>query len=198
MNQVIAAFDFDGTITYRDTLLPFLKNVQGSFSTIKSLGMLLPCFIKFEIGQMTRAEVKEEILQQFLKGVPEETLCELGKRFASEYIPSKVKPEAIKRIQWHQRQGHRCVLVSANVEFHLIPWAKSVGIDDVIATRCEVSQGVLTGHLLGNNCWGKEKLNRLSELVGSRDSYVLYAYGDSKGDYELLQAADYSFFNPQF
>jgi phosphatidylglycerophosphatase C len=198
MREIIAAFDFDGTITHRDTLLPFLKFVRGTLSSWKCLGILLPSFFKFEIGIMTRDELKGKILQQFLKGVPEESLKELGIRFAKEYIPNKIKPEAIKRIQWHQRQGHRCVLVSANVEFHLIPWAQSVGINDVIATRCEVSQGILKGHLLGNNCWGMEKLNRLSALIGPRDSYVLYAYGDSKGDYELLQAADYSFFNPQF
>jgi len=31
-------------------------------------------------------------------------------------------------------------------------------------------------------------------LLGSRDSYTLYAYGDSRGDKELLSAADFSFY----
>ena len=41
-----------------------------------------------------------------------------------------------------------------------------------------------------DNCYGQEKVNRFLQVEPDRKSYVLYAYGDSSGDKEMIALAD--------
>ncbi len=190
---VIAAFDFDGTITYRDSLLPFLFYTHGYLKSLWNFFLCSPTLLAYVVGLSSRQQTKERILQQFYKGL---TLSELQK-WSKEYAENgiKVKPEAIERIHWHQNQGHRCVLVSASIDVYLEPWAKRMGFSDVLCSRIEVDANQkLTGKLQGLNCRAQEKVNRLNQLLGPKADYILYAYGDSKGDKEMLDYADYPFY----
>jgi phosphoserine phosphatase len=44
---------------------------------------------------------------------------------------------------------------------------------------------------ISKNCYGQEKVNRLLEVEPDRKNYYLYAYGDSRGDREMLAFADF-------
>jgi len=98
------------------------------------------------------------------------------------------------RLQWHLEQGHRCIIVSASIDIYLEPWAESFGVHDVICSRLASPNGFVTGKLMGANCWGPEKVRRLEEEFGNLEDYNLFAYGDSRGDRELLAAADHPFY----
>jgi HAD superfamily hydrolase (TIGR01490 family) len=101
----------------------------------------------------------------------------------------------MQRLEWHKQHGHRCVVISASLELYVRPWAIKAGFDDVIATHLEAHmEGYVTGKLSGANCFGIEKLRRLEALVGAREGYSLYAYGDSRGDKELLSSADWAYY----
>ncbi|MBS4167832.1 HAD-IB family hydrolase [Parachlamydia sp. AcF125] len=192
---IIAAFDFDGTLTYRDSLLPFLFFTHKYFGTLQKLFLLLPKFLGFVLGFVTRQAIKEAIVSKFFKGYSIERLTEWGEAFATQILDSKIRPGAFKKIRWHLDQGHRCILVSANLEIYLRPWAYAHGFSDILASGFELSkEGQITGKLKGKNCWGPEKTQRLEQLLGLKESYVLYAYGDSRGDQELLELADYPFY----
>lgn len=192
----IAAFDFDGTITTGDSLLVFLKYAAGSWNTFKSLFLLAPFLIGFLFKCVSRQKVKEKILSRFFAGMPINWMKELGDSFAySKELEKMIRPSARQRLAWHQKQGHRCVLISATLDIYLIPWAKQEGFHDVLSSKLEAnSSGVVTGRLEGLNCWGAEKTRRLQETFGpQKGNYILYAYGDSRGDWELLAAANYPF-----
>jgi HAD superfamily hydrolase (TIGR01490 family) len=192
---VIAAFDFDGTITYCDTLIPFLLSFTSIWKTSFKLILLIPTFLSFLLGKKSREEVKEAILTRFVKGVPSQHLEQIGSNFALKRLNRFVKPSALDRIQWHRQQGHRCILVSASIDVYLEPWAKQIGFTNVLTSRLEIdSQTRATGRLNGLNCRGPEKIRRLEELLGTPKNYTLYAYGDSLGDRELLAFADYTFY----
>jgi phosphatidylglycerophosphatase C len=123
------------------------------------------------------------------------SLQQYAQQFAEQKLPSLLRSEAMQRLAWHRQQGHRCVVVSASLEIYLRPWASTAGFDDILGSRLEtLADGRTTGNLLGENCFGAEKMRRLETLLGSRDGYTLYAYGDSRGDKELLSAADYPFY----
>ena len=76
----------------------------------------------------------------------------------------------------------------------IAPWAKENGIKEVISTEVEIKNSILTGKFRTRNCHGKEKVQRLLEKYPSREKYFLYAYGDSRGDKELLKLADKKFY----
>ena len=60
----------------------------------------------------------------------------------------------------------------------------------------EEREGVLTGRFLTKNCYGEEKVTRLLQLFPERTQYWLTAYGDSRGDFELLDFANESYYRP--
>lgn len=194
-HEVVAAFDFDHTLINRDSLLPFLFYAEGYLQTGYRLGALCPVFVSFLVGKSSRQEVKEQILTRFFKGRAMEDLQAIGNRYADEKLDGYLKPEALERLRWHQAQGHRCVVVSASPEFYLKPWAARHGIEAVLASRLELTPtGELTGRLVGLNCWGAEKKNRLEAYLGPKEGYELYVYGDSRGDQELLALADHPYY----
>lgn len=193
---IVAAFDFDGTITKRDTLLSFLSFAAGRWETTKKLTAISPNLLGFLCGIVSRQAAKEAILESFFQGIPLEQLQELGEAFAqSPCLARLIYPPALKRLEWHRNQKHRCVLVSASIDAYLEPWRLRMGFQDLICSHLETDRkGNVTGRLSGTNCWGPEKAKRLLEVLGPKEDFVLYAYGDSRGDKELLSLADYSFY----
>jgi phosphatidylglycerophosphatase C len=193
--NTIAVFDFDHTMTDRDSLLPFLFYVQGFWKTIYDLLVLSPAFLSYLIGNLSRQRVKEKILTRFIGGRRWTDVEALGQQYADQRLDCYLRPEALKRLIWHQAQKHRCVLVSASLEFYLKPWAKRHGFEEVLASQLELtSTGYITGKLLGLNCWGPEKQRRLIAYLGSTEDLQLYVYGDSRGDKEILALAHCPFY----
>lgn len=193
--SVVAVFDFDHTLTDRDSLLPFLFYIAGFWKTTYYLSTLSLNFLRFLTGNLSRQEIKEKILTRFFRGWSSSDIDAMGKRYAHEKLDRYIKSEAMERLVWHKLQGHRCLLVSATLESYLKPWASRYGFENVLASRLELTRtGHLTGRLAGNNCWGQEKKRRLLEYLSSEKQYQLYVYGDSRGDKELLELANYPFY----
>lgn len=192
---VVAAFDFDGTLTRGDTLLPFLLHALGATVVMRHAFALAPTLAGYGLGMIRNDIAKERVLTRCFSGADIGALRNQAARFAETELPGLIRSEAIRRLAWHKKQGHRCVVVSASLELYVQPWALKAGFDDVIASRLEtVGEGRITGNLLGENCFGIEKVRRLEALLGPRSGYTLYAYGDSRGDRELLAAADHGYY----
>ncbi len=190
-----AAFDFDGTVTHSDSLFPFLRFAAGSGRFALNVATLLPTLVGYGLGWVRNDVAKERVLKRFFAGASVAALSEVGERFARERLPGLVRPRALARLQWHREQGHRCILISASLRLYLQPWAQTVGFDEIIASELELrDERWVTGRLAGGNCHGAEKVRRLQQLLGPRDGYRLYAYGDSGGDRELLAAADAAYY----
>lgn len=193
--HVVAAFDFDGTLTRHDTLLPFLRYLLGDAQVARHALMLSPMLAGYGVGLIDNGTAKERVLIRCLGGMHMDELLQQGERFATYVLPGLLSHEAVQRLEWHKQQGHHCVVISASLELYVRPWAIKAGFDDVIATRLEIQEGGrITGKLSGKNCFGAEKVHRLENLLGNRDGYTLYAYGDSRGDKELLSCADFPYY----
>jgi len=192
---VVAAFDFDGTVTDRDSMFPFLRYASGTARYCWRLATQLPTLTGYFLGRVDNNTAKERVLTRFFANVPIAALNSVGVRFADEVLPGMVRTSAMDRLAWHQALGHRCILISASLQLYLQPWAKRVGFDDVIGSQFELSKGCyVTGRLAGGNCHGPEKVKRLETVVGDRGGYRLYPYGDSRGDRELLESADWVYY----
>jgi phosphatidylglycerophosphatase C len=192
--QVIAAFDFDKTLTDCDSFRHFLREAVGPVRFYRGIFRLSPVFLAYAAGLVNNERTKALVVKNFFTGWPERDLRERAERFAEKTLPSLLVPRAMRRLGWHQKQNHRVILVSASPELYLQPWARRNGIEEVLATRLEVEDGKIKGCLAGRNCYGPEKVERLKGLIGNPADYTIYAYGDSRGDAELLALADHPFF----
>ena len=195
VKPIVAAFDFDGTLTRRDTFLPFLLHTLGAAAVARHALVLSPTLAAYTLGLIANGVAKERVLVRCLAGMRLDELRKEAERFAATVVPGLLRHEAMQRLEWHKQQGHRCVVISASLELYVQPWALGRGFNDVIATHLEMREdGRITGKLSGENCFGSEKVRRLEALLGSRDGYTLYAYGDSRGDRELLSSADHAYY----
>lgn len=191
---VIAAFDFDGTVTTRDCVVPFLRRFLPRAPVL--LGVLRNARSAASgIARNDRERMRSAATAAVLSGVPHSAVVTEADRFAREVIASWLRPDVLERIAWHRGQGHRVVLISASYEDYLIPVAEHIAAEAVLATRLEIgTDGRCTGRLDGRNCRAEEKVARLTRWLSDndlrRDEIVLWAYGDSAGDRELLAEAD--------
>jgi len=190
---VIAAFDFDGTITTRDSLPVFIRFAVSTRQFVLGSLTMAPYLVLFKLKFIPNYKAKERLFKTFFAGLKTEYFNILSEKF-TEKIEKIVNPAALAKIKWHQQMGHEVVIISASAENWINPWASKNGITTVLATRLQVKDHTITGNFLTKNCHGAEKVNRLLENYPNREDYVLYAYGDSNGDTELLALADHSFY----
>lgn len=188
----IAVFDFDGTITRKDTLLEFIKFSKGKWTFLKGFLYYSPLLVAYKLGLYPNWKVKQKIFSYFFKGMKYETFCQFGFDFKDK-INDMIKETQVEKLTKHLEQGDTVYVISASIEEWILPWCREFGEINILATQMEVIDGIITGKFRTKNCYGQEKVNRLLEKEPERDSYYLYAYGDSKGDKEMLAFADKSF-----
>ena len=188
----VAAFDFDGTLTRADTLLPFLQRLCGTTAVVRALAIQSGSIRRGFTGGGHRDAFKAKVLARLLAGWPVEEVEEVVSVYAAAVLRGQLRPATLERLDWHRYEGHELIVVSASPEIYVLPIARELRFDAVLATRLEVHDGVLTGRLTGSNVRGAEKVRRLREHLAG-DDVDLWAYGDSRGDRELLAAAQMPF-----
>jgi len=194
---VVAAFDFDGTITRGDTLLPFLARAFGRTRVAATFAALSPLALRVALGGATVDDFKVRTIERLFAGVPAPPLRALGRAYAAT-LPARTRPDALTRIRWHRAQGHALVIVSASLDLYLAPVARDLGFDHLLCTRLstrgEGDDERFDGFLAGEDCAGPGKARALLALLGERAGFELHAYGDAAGDRALLALADHAHF----
>lgn len=187
--RAVAVFDLDGTLTRRDTLLPWLAYVRGRRAMGAAFLLTAPRIAPALLGLASRDDAKERLLARLLRGRALDELVASVEGFADHVVETGLRPEVMELARRHRASGHRTVVVSASPELYVGPLARRLGFEEGLGTRLEVdAEGRLTGRLVGRNCRGPEKVERLREWL-QEDDAVVYAYGDSSGDRELLAHA---------
>ncbi|MDB2613976.1 HAD-IB family hydrolase, partial [Chlamydiales bacterium] len=165
---------------------------QGIWKGVLGTVKMVPSFLLYLIKKKSRAEIKVLFVTTFFKGIPLDKLQKTAENYTVEKVLPRLRKETLKSLKWHQDQGHRVILISANLDFIVEPMKEHLNIPELLATSVEVNQeGLLTGRLKSKNCWGEEKVNRLKALIGENCKNPVYAYGDSRGDKELLAFSNF-------
>ncbi|WP_157760922.1 HAD-IB family hydrolase [Chitinophaga caeni] len=194
-NPGIAFFDFDGTITTKDTLFEIARFQVGNNSFYKGIIKLLPTLVATKMKWIPAVQGKEQFLQQFFKGMPLLHFNLSCQEFTKNVLPNFIRAKAISAITRHLSEGDRVIVVTASAENWVRPWCDSLGIE-CIGTRLQSENGKLTGLIEGINCNGQEKVNRIQQYVNLSDYSAIHAYGDTAGDHPMLQLAGNAVFKP--
>ena len=188
--KTVAVFDFDGTITTKDTLLEFIKYSCGTISFYIGFLLYSPLLVLMKWHLYPNWKSKQKIFSWFFKGMSYSKFKQLGEDFKKE-IENNIRQSIVNKVREHVAEGTLVYVVSASIDEWVRPFCKTLGVKDVLCTEIEVDKnGIITGRFLNNNCYGQEKVNRLLQVEPERDAYFLYAYGDSRGDKEMLGFAD--------
>ncbi len=187
----LAVFDFDGTITRTDSMVRFLWHSFGVWRSVCGVLACAPWIVGYFLRLVDGHNAKQRLLSHFLKGMPLPRFESLCAGFVSSY-GAIIRPLAMQTVKSHLDCGDLVVVLTASVEQWVVPFFAGLGVT-VIGTRLEVSpDGVLTGRLSTPNCYGAEKCRRLrSALTDDQRELPVEAYGDSRGDHELLEMAQW-------
>jgi len=192
----LVAFDFDGTITTKDTFALFLRYWAGTPRWAFNILKLLPIFIAYSLKFISRDRVKVHVCRVFFKGADLKTLERRATQFATEVIPNLIRPAALERFLERNSPPYTLYIVSASIEPYLKAWAHQHGVNDIISTKLKVVNERLTGEIDGINCWGAGKTAKIAAEMAETPYKIVEAYGDSRGDQEMLNAAEVSYWKP--
>ncbi len=188
----IVAFDFDGTLTNKDSLLEFIRHVRGTTALWCGFLRYAPILVLMLLKCYPHGKAKEKVFSYFFKGMSINEFNAVCQQFAATHR-HLLRPKGVAAIEEAQAAGAAVVIISASVDNWVQPFFPTV---KVLGTQIEVRDGLLTGRFLTENCFGQEKVNRLLAVYPDRADYHLTAYGDSQGDRELLAFADEAHYKP--
>lgn len=191
----IAFFDFDGTITTKDTLLEFIKFTKGVPAFYFGFLLYSPFLVAYKLKIISNQTAKEKVLAHFFRNMSIESFEQQCVAFAQQMIPGLIRPKALVEIKNLKEKGVQVVIVSASPENWIRPWANSMQLE-LLGTRLQVKDNRITGKIEERNCHGPEKVSRIKSCY-SLDKYDrIYAYGDTSGDKPMLQLANEAFYKP--
>ncbi len=190
----LALFDFDGTITEKDSFQDFMEFVSSvhKFHIFK-LYLFLPVFIGHGLGIISMGRFEELLFTFFFKGWKKSYIDELAEKYNKTKLHNIIRPIALEYIKKHKQNNDKIVIVSASPDFWIKKWCSEYELD-LICTNLVIQNGVITGKLNGECCNGVEKVKRIQERYNTEEYDKIYAYGDSSGDLEMLTLADIAYY----
>jgi phosphatidylglycerophosphatase C len=191
----IAFFDFDGTITTKDTLLEIIKFQKGRTSFYFGFILHAPWLIAYKLNWLSNNMAKQKILTYFFAGMDERVFQEKCDLFAENILPGIIRPGALSEINLLRSLNFEIVVVSASAGNWIRKWSESLSLQ-LIATKLKVKGGLITGEFDGGNNHGEQKVFNIRELWNLNEYEEIYAYGDSSGDKPMMGLATKSFYKP--
>jgi phosphatidylglycerophosphatase C len=196
----VAAFDFDGTLTRGDSLLPFLRRGLGWPRLLLALLHCSPWLAAYALRLIRNDVAKARLLRVALGGRTVAEMDDWATRWLAQDFPGELRGWTMARLAFHQRAGHCCVLVSASPDIYLRRVASQLGFEGLICTEMQVQGGIITGRMSTANCHGEQKALRLKSWLSGRfgpamvESIALHAYGDTAGDMPMLRLARHAWY----
>ena len=185
-------FDFDGTLTYHDTMFLYLK-FYNSFKFKIQFIKHIPLFILLKLNLADPEQVKKSFISSILKGERKSKIDKKSQEFLEKYYPQIFRQNALDFIKNIDRKNTESFIVSASLDMWVKPFAEKFDMK-LLATRAEFLNDVFTGNFIGKNCNGAEKVNRITEAIDGKKFDKTIAFGDTSGDKEMLEWANESQF----
>lgn len=200
MKKKLWLFDFDGTVTTADTLLAFIRHACGTVHFFAGFALFSPLLVLMKLHLYPNYRAKQRLFAWFFKGMAEADFDARCRAFAAD-SKHLLRPEAVSFMRRCMNNGGQVCIVSASIDNWVRPFFSDIADGTqhpliVIGTQIEVKDGVLTGRFLTDNCYGAEKVRRVETLFPDRNDYYITAFGDSRGDKELLDYADERHYKP--
>ena len=189
----IALFDLDHTLIPFDSGSVFTRFLTGRGVLESSFGaQYLEYCHRYAAGTVDMVEMHRFTVGALSRHSPE-TLQGWLHEFEA-LIVSQVPEAARSLVLRHQSAGHLCALVTATTRFVAEPFARVLGLREVLATEPATdARGHYTGEILGVPCFREHKRTHVQawlERNGLAWSRVTrsWFYSDSTNDLPLLQA----------
>ena len=189
-------FDFDGTLTYKDTMFLFLKFSDPAKFSVQFLKHV-PLFILLKMKLADAEAVKKSFIASILKGQSRYQIEKKAQLFFEENYPSIFRENALDFINNIDKTHTESYIVSASLDIWVKPFAEKFNMK-LLSTQAEFKNDIFTGKFVGKNCNKEEKINRVKLEIGDKKFDKIIAFGDTSGDKAMFKFANeshYRFFH---
>lgn len=183
----LALFDFDHTITTCDTYARFLRRIATPDQRARARWAIGPWLLGYRAGVISAAGIRARVTRFAFTDRDAAGIAAHGEAYARDVLPTLLRPEAMRRIDWHRTRGHTLLLISGSLDLYLAPWSRAHGMT-LICNRLEQVDGRLTGRYMGGDC-GPHKAREIAARVDIERFERIHAYGDSREDRSMLALA---------
>lgn len=192
----VYVFDFDGTLTSRDSLIAFIRYAKGNMRFFAGFMLFSPVLLLMKLRLYDNGRAKQRLFSYFFSGMKIEDFDSLCRDFARD-CGDILRPKAIEYVNDKTEDGDLLMIVSASIDNWVKPFTGYFGRPmTVFGTQVEVKDGRLTGRFTTKNCYGREKTERMKAILSLRNECYIIAFGDSRGDKEMLNYADKGYYKP--
>ena len=145
---------------------------------------------KLRIGEPTRMINR---MLSWLKGLQEASIMKLSQEIFDHNIKETIRPEILKTIKEHRAKKAKVVLLSSATTPICQPVSNFLELDEMICTRLESVNGILTGNTSGKLVYGPEKKFRMLDFCREKmsDPQKAWYYGDSHTDRFVMEAVGF-------
>jgi phosphatidylglycerophosphatase C len=189
-------FDFDGTLTYKDTMFLFLKFYDPAKFSVQFLKHI-PLFTLLKLKLADAEAVKKSFISAILKGQSRYQLEKKAQQFFEENYPAVFRENALDFISNIDRAHTESYIITASLDLWVKPFAEKLDMK-LLATQAEFKNDIFTGNFVGKNCNKQEKVERVKIEIGDKKFGKIIAFGDTSGDRPMFKFANeshYRFFH---
>ena len=181
-----ALYDFDGTITSKDTTILLLFELL-KLRPWRFLGLIWFLFrMILSSDILCKQGYKNKAIGCLIKGLSDTHLSGALQNFRTK-VKFLYRSKVLTSIDQAIKDDCTVMIVTASPSF-----AISVCVSDlpvlVLGTEFEKEENIYTGRLKSENCYGKEKVNRINEWASSNKIVlsVQSAWSDHFSDFDML------------
>ena len=187
----LVVFDLDGTITRRDTLLPFVLGfLQRRPWRLPRLLLVVPALVRFLLKRADHGQLKSSLIKATLRGCTRTEVADWTARFVPRLLRHGLFADAQQRISAHRRREDRLILMSAGTDLYVPAIAHELGFAQVVCTGVRWNGDRLCGELTTANRRGAEKARCFNVLREQHPGLATVAYGNARSDLDHLRLAD--------
>jgi len=181
-------FDFDGTLTYKDTMFLYL-NFYNPLKYKKYYLRHIPLFALVKLKLADPEKVKKSFISAILKGEKKKMIEENSRRFFEHYYPKIFRQNALDFIKNINPKNTESYIVTASLDIWAQPFADYFKMK-LLATEAEFENDIFTGNFKTKNCNGIEKVNRIKKAIDGKKFDKKIAFGDTSSDKPMLNFAN--------
>lgn len=189
----LALFDFDHTITTRDTFTDYVHCAVAPRRIALGKAALAPVIAGYRLGVVPATAIRACVVRVGFSGMRQAHALDIAQEFSRTALRRCVRRNAMARIDWHHARGDTVAVVSGSLDLYLADWCREHGLA-LLCSSLEADSGTLTGRYAGRQCDGEEKARRVRAAFDLAAFESIYAYGDSKGDRAMLRLAQQRYY----
>lgn len=196
----IYVFDFDGTLTNFQTPDLFLERLISSRSIFRRTCMKVftsKYFLFFMKHLFSNNRIRKNILTFLTIGINKSIIHRESVEFYYEAVRENLNMSVVQEyVKHNSNPDNLLIIASAGFENYIELFQKDFGGNIIVGNTIKCIKNISTGFLNSRDCYGIEKISRISEILSEKELFFSLdaTYSDCLSDKPLFEKSKKKYF----